>query len=804
VVLETLAGATWNPIASVAVDNTDNLSSYTATFKIPGWNATTNTDYRIRMDVGGVPYHWQGVIRLDPVAKNELVVAAMTCQRLGDNNVQNDGNDWTPVDTWQPHTLAFTHIAKHQPDLLLALGDQIYEGQPTPADNSSDFNRHHDYLYKWSLWVLQARELTRDIPTIAIPDDHDVYQGNLWGEGGIATTDQNTGGYVRPASWVKMLERTQTSHLPDPDPYNPVQPPPAIAQGIGVYFTALVYGRVGVAVLEDRKFKTGRTDPPVDPAQQFLLGDRQHDFLRAFATDWDGQDLKFVASQSPLGNLHTHGSTGYNFGLNDRDTQGWPLHRRNEAWALLRLSRMFQVAGDQHLATVGHHGIAAPADAGWSFTVPAIANFFPRVWDPVHNVGGTTSIVSPYLGDFFFDGNGTLPDGITPNLTADDPAHVRIVAAANPLEYYRQTRGLSPANLHDRGAGYGIIRMDKTTRRITFECWPLHADPEFPQTGSQFSNWPVTIAQTDNDGRAPTGHLPLLDTHARKNAVVSVYDETTSELVYAMRIQGNLFRPPVYTNGTTYRVEIGYDDHPVSETFTNQVAAVGAPHALHRFVAINPSIVSGGHSTLQWDVEGSQTLTIDNGVGDVTTETIDGIGYRVVAPTTNTTYTLTSTPSVGAPVQATATVRVFPDKAGWRALYFTPAELANPALEATLWGDAADPDHDDLSNGEEFLFQGNPRVASPDLLPFGSVIQVGDDYRVAFTYRAPVYPERCAFAVQESEALADWKALPANSLQESARDDYPAEGTTRITVQSVVPLPGESPRRFYRSVIETP
>ena len=41
---------------------------------------------------------------------------------------------------------------------------------------------------------------------------------------------------------------------------------------------------------------------------------------------------------------------------------------------------------------------------------------------------------------------------------------------------------------------------------------------------------------------------------------------------------------------------------------------------------------------------------------------------------------------MGAPLQASTTVRVFPDKNGWRALYFTPEELANPALEATLWG----------------------------------------------------------------------------------------------------------------------
>ena len=49
----------------------------------------------------------------------------------------------------------------------------------------------------------------------------------------------------------------------------------------------------------------------------------------------------------------------------------------------------------------------------------------------------------------------------------------------------------------------GITRIDKVTRQIIFEAWPLYADPEFPQTGGPYPDWPITIAQTDNDGRTP-------------------------------------------------------------------------------------------------------------------------------------------------------------------------------------------------------------------------------------------------------------------------------------------------------------
>ena len=632
VYLDTRTGSSWQQISSAPIDNTDNLSSYTATFRIPNWNDGVDTDYRVRINIGGTDHTWAGTIRRDPVDKNEIVVATTTCQRIADVSLESGSVDWTPVVIWHPHQLAFDHVAKHQPDVHFAAGDQIYEGQPTPPDNSSNFNRHHDYLYKWYLWVLESRELARDTPTIAIPDDHDVFQGNLWGEGGIATTVEDTGGYRHPAAFVKMVERTQTSNLPDADPYNSTQPAPPVAQGIGVYFTGMIYGRVGIAILEDRKFKTGKDSPPADLNQQHLLGTRQHDFLQAWSTDWAGQDIKFVASQSPFGNFRTHAGAGYSYFLNDRDTHGWPLHRRNEAWELLRASRMFQLAGDQHLGTIGHHGVDAPRDAGFSFTAPAISNFFPRVWDPVHNATGTTSTVSPYTGDFYFNGVGTLPDGITPNRTANDPAHTAVLAAANSAEYYNQSLGISPLNLHDRAPGYGITRIDKTTRRITFEAWPLYADPEFPQTGAPYPDWPITISQTDNDGRVPTGFLTTIDTQSEKNAVIRVYDEADDSLVYAMRVRGNLFRPAVYNNSTTYRIEISYDDAAVSEIYEGLVPITAGPPAIHSFAAIQPSIVAGAASTLRWDVSGPATLAIDHGIGDVLVHTVDGIGYLNVSP----------------------------------------------------------------------------------------------------------------------------------------------------------------------------
>ena len=42
-----------------------------------------------------------------------------------------------------------------------------------------------------------GRQVTRNFPTVVLTDDHDVYQGDLWGDGGTASVNgQNKqGGY---------------------------------------------------------------------------------------------------------------------------------------------------------------------------------------------------------------------------------------------------------------------------------------------------------------------------------------------------------------------------------------------------------------------------------------------------------------------------------------------------------------------------------------------------------------------------------------------------------------------------------
>ena len=550
----------WTTVATADVV----LPGWTAPFRIADWNDQVDTPYQVMWN----EHAWSGTIRRDPVDKPTLVVAGFTGNHNNSRSVAGGRDAMEPAtqgnwmtDLWFPHADLVRATTHHQPDVLFFSGDQVYEGSsPTFPDIR---NIQLDYLYKWYLWCWAYRDLTRDIPTVTLPDDHDVYQGNVWGQGGRkAPKGQNSGGYVHSAEFVKMVDRTQTSHLPDPFDPTPVD------QGIGVYYTAMTYGRVGFAVIEDRKFKSGcegpglpslkgsRSDHVVteDPAVLdvpglTLLGDRQLDFLHEFAGNWRGQDMKMCLSQTIFANVATHHG-GMQWMTADMDSNGWPQTGRNKAVDALRRGFVFHLAGDQHLATVVHHGIEQHGDAMWSMCVPSIANFYPRAWAPL--LGPTDRYHPPALADY----TGDRRDGFGHPVT--------VYAATNP----GHSMGHEPAALHDGMPGYGIVRMNKLDRTITLECWPRFADPA---RDAQYVGWPITIQQTDNYGRAAVAYLPTLEIQGLAHPVVQLIDEDRDEVVYTLRIQGHRFRPKVFKPGA-YTIKVGDPDTNQWQTLPGVVA----------------------------------------------------------------------------------------------------------------------------------------------------------------------------------------------------------------------------------------
>lgn len=436
----------WKEIARERV----NDLGWSALFAIDDWPRDRDVKYRLRHGENAM---FEGLVRKDPSDRDQIVLAALSCNSNRDRGLRPN----------------YVRNINHQdPDLIFFAGDQSYD--------------HKQHTAAWLKFGLQFRELFRNRPCITIPDDHDIGQGNLWGEGGkkAERSQGDDGGYFFHPEYVKLVERCQTAHLPDP--YDPTP----VLQGIGVYYTNLVVGGVDFAILEDRKFKTGPKDrhpmkgprpdhirdPNYDPKVVDvpgleLLGERQLRFLDDWAGQHDGVAMKAVLSQTGFcGGAHLHGSKDNRLHA-DMDSNGWPQTGRNKALRAIRKAGAVHIGGDQHLATIIQHGIDEFRDGPWAFIVPAsVNNYYSRWWWPAdEKAGGNPDPNNP------LPWNGDYLDGFGNKITMHG-----YVNPENP----------------SRGGGYGLVRFHKNERTVTFECWPRDADVTKPDA-AQFVGWPRTI-----------------------------------------------------------------------------------------------------------------------------------------------------------------------------------------------------------------------------------------------------------------------------------------------------------------------
>ena len=491
-----------------------NPLGWSAHFRLANWDSSRDVEYRLRH---GEQASFVGRIRPDPIDKDEIVVASLSC-----NSSRTPG----------PRPKIIDNLKLLDPDLLFFAGDQSYH--------------HTQHTFGWLEFGVQFREVLRDRPAVCIPDDHDVGQANIWGENGKRATNPQgpSGGYFYPPKYVNMVQRCQTWHLPDP-----VDPRP-IERGIGVYFTRLRVGGIDFAVVEDRKFKSGPegkipkmgprpdhiNDPQydrksIDLPELKLLGDRQLAFLHQWSQDWTGAQMKAVLSQTAFcGAVHLHGRRDNRL-LADLDSNGWPQTGRNKALQEMRRGWATHLCGDQHLAVVVKHGIDQAGDGPYAFTSPAIVNtIYGRWWHPADEQPGPNAVPDsplPWTGDYR-DGMGNW---------------IRMLAYANPND---------PRDEKLRSDGFGIARFNKATGQITFECWPRFADVA-DGDGGQFPGWPVKFHRDENDGRTPVGYLPRLSIRGVPPVVqvvrVGEGEPETRDVVYTVRMLPGEFDPPVYEEG---------------------------------------------------------------------------------------------------------------------------------------------------------------------------------------------------------------------------------------------------------------
>ena len=519
-------GDTWKSVSAVRIDPVTTV----AEFRIEHWNTSQSRAYRVLCGSSEL----EGIIQADPIKQNVLKLMAISCVN----------------DKKFPYRKTVEQMVSQNPDIVFFAGDQLYQtnsgGETLEAETEEEvLPAMASYLKKWRKFGLTFRDLLKDRPSIIITDDHDVFARDLWGNGGKRMTgDRTMGGYLHP-TWVNAVERIQMFCLPDPAIPGPW------GDGIYAYFTSLEYGGVSFAILEDRKFKSPPTDilkkaidnpnsnkpnttlevimdptfdtSTLDAPGLNLLGEAQENFVSTWADKVSKTDrLAAVLHQSPLVNVGNYQRT---FG--DMDSNGWPQTGRKAALAAIRRAWAPHICGDQHLAVLVKHGISAPSDGPFGFTVPAIVNtIYGRWWQPQPQKAGANPIPDsplPWTGEFT-DGLGN---------------RIRMLAYANPPDRTDERQ---------RGDGYGIVRFNKTKRTVTVECWPRFADVRQGDK-VQFPGWPVSFDMKDNDGRKPTGWLPELQFPKADSGVVQVIDEKTGEVLYTVRTASNRFRPPVYSPG---------------------------------------------------------------------------------------------------------------------------------------------------------------------------------------------------------------------------------------------------------------
>lgn len=465
---------------------------WVATFRIPNWDETRTTAYRVvyeeTLKSGQTKQAtFEGTIRANPSGRS-VKMAALTCQ-----------NDYA-----YPYQPVAENVKKLDPDLVFFSGDQIYETHGgygiirEPSDVAI-----LNYLRKYYQFGWAFREVMRDAPTICLPDDHDVLQGNLWGEGGMPMLNIEKdpsasilGGYIEPVRVVNAVHRTCVSHHPD------AFDPATTTKGMSVYFGDMVYGNVSFAILADRQWKSGPerlnievgktgegenplfVNPEFNPAGLELLGERQERFLRKWARDWRRHTLKAVLSQTVFAGIATHQPRADRYLKYDFDSSGWPAKARDKAIDIMRESKALHICGDTHLGSLSQYGVHEQRDSNWAFCTPAIAAGWPRWWLPDH--AGLPHDNRPSHG---LEQTGEYHDSFGNK--------IYVYAIGNPEEGRSANRY---QHAHEKGSGFGFITFDTVNKTYTMDAYKFQIDVSDGALSNQFEGWPVTIYQEENAG----------------------------------------------------------------------------------------------------------------------------------------------------------------------------------------------------------------------------------------------------------------------------------------------------------------
>lgn len=541
-----------------AQKNTIDPISLTATFHLKNFDNATGTDYRISIpaDPGSntSQRYYTGTIPPDPETKEQITLAAFSHMQATSKPIANRF-DFVKPDIAFPFEDYLKSAHNQAPDVLVFAGGQVFRDFPTELHNKTDI--HLDYLYKWGLFCWATNEYTRNTPTIIVPSATDYYQEELWGEGGktappfkgdtlppFYSNDKQglhrwqceQGGFVMPADFISLVEKTQTSHMP------PSKIP-------GAFFTSINIGGVSFAVVEDKKFKSSPSvalpdamyanhlvrnpwifDPSfLNSPTASLLGDAQTIFLTKWASDFKASSCKILISNSLFASLtpaitadsilvasgNTLSSPPIRVatppGLFDLGQNGWPQNKRNLILKTLRQAHALHLCAERNQGALIHYGTDLWNDAGYAFNIAPLTTGNQRTWKKSQD---------------------------------DVPDMLGNKVSITHLAKNAQNKVL---------AGFSTLVFERKSQKLRCTCLTNAGTEKLPEPAS---GWPVEILVQDNYGKQAIGFLPTISVVGlQKPPVVQLFSKS-GELIYSYRATSYKLRPRVFEWGS-YTIVVG-------------------------------------------------------------------------------------------------------------------------------------------------------------------------------------------------------------------------------------------------------
>jgi hypothetical protein len=100
----------------------------------------------------------------------------------------------------------------------------------------------------------------------------------------------------------------------------------------------------------------------------------------------------------------------------------------------------------------------------------------------------------------------------------------------------------------------------------------------------------------------------------------------------------------------------------------------------------------------------------------------------------------------------------------WRLQYFPPIVLSDPSLEATVWGNNADPDGDGAPNIMEYVFGTNPTSADPgDTAPL-QIFKTANPATVMLVYKRRTDDWRLVYTIETATSFGTWQPLDPGQI----------------------------------------